>query len=128
MTGSDGVIRGAVGGHPDAAAGASLTIVVTPLLRGRIPCVCDRVNTIVTPGYTIDVVVTDQGIAVNPNRPELREKLLAAKLPVMTIEQLRDKAYAIAGKPEPIKYKDRVVGLLMYRDNSIIDVIREVDD
>jgi citrate lyase subunit alpha/citrate CoA-transferase len=128
MTGSDGVVRGAIGGHPDAAAGASMTVVVSPLLRGRIPCICDRVNTIVTPGRTIDVVVTDQGLAVNPNRPELREKLLAARIPVLTIEQLRDKAYAIAGKPEPIKYKDNIVGLLMYRDNTVIDVIREVND
>ncbi|NLB61360.1 MAG: citrate lyase subunit alpha [Clostridiales bacterium] len=128
MTGSDGVVRGAIGGHPDAAAGASMTVVVSPLLRGRIPCICDRVNTIVIPGRTIDVVVTDQGLAVNPNRPELREKLLAARIPVLTIEQLRDKAYAIAGKPEPIKYKDNIVGLLMYRDNTVIDVIREVND
>ncbi|MBR5947279.1 MAG: citrate lyase subunit alpha, partial [Clostridia bacterium] len=30
MTGSDGVIRGAVGGHPDTAAGASLTVVTAP--------------------------------------------------------------------------------------------------
>lgn len=128
MTGSDGVVRGAIGGHPDAAAGASMTVVVSPLLRGRIPCICDRVNTIVTPGSTIDVVVTDQGIAVNPNRPELRERLLAARIPVLSIEQLRDKAYAIAGKPEPIKYKDNIVGLLMYRDNTVIDVICEVND
>lgn len=37
LTGSDGVIRGAIGGHPDTAEGASLSVVVAPLTRGRIP-------------------------------------------------------------------------------------------
>ena len=78
LTGSDGVIRGAIGGHPDTADGASLAVVVAPLTRGRIPTVVDRVNTIVTPGATVDVVVTDQGVAVNPRRPDVAEKLRAA--------------------------------------------------
>ena len=128
MTGSDGVIRGAIGGHPDAAAGASCTIVVAPLLRGRIPSIVDHVNTIVTPGRSVDIVVTDQGIAVNPNRPELQERLKNAGLPVFTIEKLKERAESIVGKPQPIKYKDKIVGLLMYRDNTVIDVIREVMD
>lgn len=128
MTGSDGVIRGAVGGHPDTAAGASMTVVVCPLLRGRIPTICSRVNTICTPGSTVDVVVTDQGLAVNPARPELYEKFVAAGLPVTTIEKLRDRAERIAGTPAPIEYTDRVVGVLLYRDNTVIDVIRQVKD
>lgn len=126
MTGSDGVIRGAVGGHPDTAAGASLTVVTAPLLRGRIPTVCERVNTICTPGSTIDVLVTDQGVAVNPNRPELKEKLIAAGLPVTTIEKLKERAERVVGKPEPIQYTDRIVGVLMYRNNTVIDVIRQI--
>ncbi|MBR3383246.1 MAG: citrate lyase subunit alpha [Clostridia bacterium] len=128
MTGSDGVIRGAVGGHPDTAAGASMTIVVCPLLRGRIPTICSHVNTVCTPGKTVDVVVTDQGIAVNPARPELYERFVEAGLPVTTIEKLRERAERIVGTPEPIKYGEKIVGILMYRDNSVIDVIREVID
>lgn len=128
MTGSDGVIRGAVGGHPDTAAGASLTVVTAPLLRGRIPTVCERVNTICTPGSTIDVLVTDQGVAVNPNRPELKEKLIAAGLPVTTIEKLKERAERVVGKPEPIQYTDRIVGVLMYRNNTVIDVIRQIKE
>ena len=128
MTGSDGVIRGAVGGHPDTAAGASLTVVTAPLLRGRIPTVCERVNTICTPGSTIDVLVTDQGVAVNPNRPELKEKLIAAGLPVTTIEKLKERAEKVVGKPEPIQYTDRIVGVLMYRNNTVIDVIRQIKE
>ncbi len=128
LTGSDGVIRGAVGGHPDTAEGASLSVVVAPLTRGRIPTIIDRVNTIVTPGSVVDVVVTDQGVAVNPSRPEMAEKLRAAGINVYTIQQLKDKAEALVGKPDPIRYKDRVVGVVMYRNNTIIDVIRQIDE
>ncbi|HBG16162.1 MAG TPA: citrate lyase subunit alpha, partial [Firmicutes bacterium] len=68
ITGSDGVIRGASGGHCDTAAGASMAIIVAPLIRGRMPTILERVHTVVTPGHTVDVLVTDQGIAVNPLR------------------------------------------------------------
>ena len=128
LTGSDGVIRGAIGGHPDTAAGASLSVVVAPLTRGRIPTIIDHVNTVVTPGAVVDVVVTDQGVAVNPNRPEVAEKLKKAGIRVYTIQQLKDKAEALVGKPDPIRYKDRVVGVVMYRNNTIIDVIRQIDE
>ena len=128
LTGSDGVIRGAIGGHPDTAAGASLSVVVAPLTRGRIPTIIDRVNTIVTPGSVVDVVVTDQGVAVNPSRPEVAEKLRRAGMKVYTIGQLKDKAEALVGKPDPIRYRDRIVGVVMYRNNTIIDVIRQIDE
>ncbi len=42
MTGSNGVLRGASGGHSDTAAGADLTIITAPLVRGRIPCVVEK--------------------------------------------------------------------------------------
>jgi len=128
LTGSNGIVRGAIGGHPDTAFGASVSIVVVPLIRGRIPCVVSRVNTVVTPGNTVDVVVTDQGIAVNPKRRDLAEKMAAAGLPVRTIEELRDKAEQIVGTPEPIAYTDKVVGVVTYRDGSVIDLIRQVKE
>jgi citrate lyase subunit alpha/citrate CoA-transferase len=127
LTGSNGVIRGAIGGHPDSAAGASMTVVVTPLMRGRIPCVLGRVNTIVTPGRSVDVVVTDQGTAVNPSRPDLLERFQkAGGIELCTMEELRDRAERICGRPTPNDYADRVVGLSLYRDNTVIDIIRQV--
>lgn len=128
LTGSDGVIRGAIGGHPDTAAGASLSVVVAPLTRGRIPCVIDKVNTVVTPGEVVDVVVTDQGVAVNPRRPEVAERLRKAGIRVYTIEQLKQKAEALVGIPDPIRYRDRIVGVVMYRNNTVIDVVRQIDE
>lgn len=126
LTGSDGVIRGAIGGHPDTAAGAALSIIVAPLMRGRIPSIVRRVNTVVTPGSTVDVVVTDQGVAVHPRREELKARLISAGLPIYTIEQLRERAERIVGVPEPIHYTDKIAGVVMYRDNTIIDTIRQV--
>lgn len=126
LTGSDGVIRGAIGGHPDTAAGASLSIVVAPLTRGRIPSIVRRVNTIVTPGETVDVLVTDQGVAVNPKRPEIYEKLKAVGLPLFTIEQLRERGERIVGIPDPIEYDEKIVGVVMFRDNTVIDLIKKV--
>ncbi len=128
LTGSDGVIRGAIGGHPDTADGAKMSVVVGPLTRGRIPTIVDHVQTVITPGADVDVVVTDQGVSVNPNRPDIAEKLQQAGIRLYTMEELKERAEKIVGKPDPIKYKDKVVGLALYRDNSIIDVIHEIDE
>jgi citrate lyase subunit alpha/citrate CoA-transferase len=126
LTGNDGVIRGAIGGHQDTAYGASVSIVVCPLTRGRIPCIVDRVGAIVTPGKTVDVIVTEQGVAVNPLRPDLKEKFIAAGIQVCTIEALRARVESLVGKPDPVQYTDKIVGVVTYRDGSIIDLIYQV--
>lgn len=126
VTGSDGIMMGASGGHCDAAAGAKLAIIVGPLLRGRIPTVVEQVTTRVTPGENVAALVTDHGVAVNPNRPDVEANLRAAGLPVVTIEELYAKANLIAGKPKPIEFGERPVGIIRYRDGSVIDVVREV--
>jgi citrate lyase subunit alpha/citrate CoA-transferase len=126
LTGSDGIIRGAIGGHQDTAYGASVSIVVCPLTRGRIPCVVDRVGTVVTPGKTVDVIVTEQGVAVNPSRKDLGEKFTRAGIPVRPIGELRKIVETMVGRPEPIEYTGRVVGIVSYRDGSIIDLIHQV--
>src|SRR5271166_4598199 len=126
ITGSDGVMRGASGGHCDVAAGADLLIIVAPLVRHRIPIVVRRVTTLLTPGECIDVLVTDQGIAVNPKRPELEQRLRDARLPVTTIQELHQRAVALTGEPEPIEFEERIIGVIRYRDGSVIDVVRQV--
>lgn len=128
LVGSDGIIRGAIGGHPDTAADSALSIIVCPLLRGRIPCVVDEVTTLITPGKSVDVIVTEYGIAVNPARPELAEALKAAGLNVVDIKWLRDKALSIIGQPAPLPFGDKVVGVVMNRDGSVLDVIKNIKD
>ncbi len=126
ITGSDGIIRGASGGHCDVAAGANLTIIVVPLVRGRMPSIVSKVTTLVTPGDSIGVLVTDHGIAVNPKRPDVEKRLRDAGLPVVTIEELYKRAIALTGEPEPLEFEDRIVGVIRYRDGSVIDVVRKI--
>ena len=126
ITGSKGLLRGASGGHSDTAADAKLSIIVAPLTRGRIPTVTKRVNTIVTPGCSVDVVVTDQGIAVNPKNVELKERLKKAGLQIVEMQELYERAIALCGVPSEIKYTDKVVAVIRYRDGSIIDVVRQL--
>jgi citrate lyase subunit alpha/citrate CoA-transferase len=125
ITDSNGVVMGASGGHSDAAAGAGLAIVVAPLLRGRLPMVLDKVHTVVTPGESVDVVVTERGVAINPRRKDLLENLHGKGLPVFTIEELQKMAHDLTGKPEPVAVTDEVVAVVEYRDGTIIDVIRK---
>ena len=127
VVGSDGVITGAQGGHPDTAQGAKCTIVIAPLLQGRIPAICTDVTTVTTPGESVDIVVTDYGVAVNPARPDLLKALQAADcVPLKTIKELRDIAYSIVGEPEKVQFGDRVIGIIEARDGTIMDVVREV--
>ena len=126
ITGSDGVMRGASGGHCDVAAAANLTIVVAPL-RSRIPTVVKRVTRL-TPGESIDVLVTDHGIAVNPARPEIRERLMEAGLKVVDINALYERAISLTGVPKPIEFTDKIVGVIRYRDGSVIDTVRQVKE
>ena len=126
LTGSDGIIMGAVGGHQDTAFGAAVSIVICPLTRSRLPCLVDRVDCLVTPGKTVDVIITEYGIAVNKERDDLKKLFIAAKLPVVPMVELRAKAESLVGKADPIEYTDKVVGIVTYRDGSVIDLIYQV--
>lgn len=126
LTGSDGVLRGAPGGHPDTAAGSKCCIIVTPLTRGRMATVCEHVVTVTTPGDCVDVLVTDYGIAVNPLRPDLIACLDQAGIPHVPIETLKEKAYSLVGRPEDLQWEDQVVAVLEARDGTILDVVRKI--
>lgn len=126
ITGSDGVIMGGSGGHSDAAAGASLTIITTNLVRSRLAVLKDRVQTITTPGESIDVLVTEYGVAVNPKREDLIDEFKNSGIPVMSIDEMAALAEQICGKAMPVDTEDQVIGVVEYRDGTVIDVIRKV--
>lgn len=125
-TESMGYLLHNTGGHCDVAAGAKVSIVVCPSIRGRLPMIRDAVTTITTPGETVGVIVTERGIAVNDHLPELKAELIRRRAPVKDIRELRDEIYAVTGVPRPIEFTDKVVGLIEYRDGAIIDVVRQV--
>lgn len=123
---SNGYIMGGSGGHCDTAAGAKLAIIVAPLIRARLPLIVDEVLCKSTPGETVDVVVTQRGIAVNSKQKELKEKLIKAGLPVKDIEELKQIAEDIAGVPKRVEMGERVVANVLYRDGTLLDTIKNV--
>jgi citrate lyase subunit alpha/citrate CoA-transferase len=123
-TGSDGRILGGSGGHADTADGAALAIVTTRLVAGAVPKIVERVRCVTTPGSTIDVVVTEAGVAVHPGRPELAGRLRGAGLRLRTIDELRDEAARLAPPPPGTPDDGGIVAVVEYRDGTVIDVIR----
>ena len=126
-TEADGALLHGIGGHQDTAAGAKLTIIAQPLLRGRIPCVTDRVLTVTTPGEVVDALVTEYGVTINPRRKDLMDACAGVKgLPLVPMEELADRAARMTGPMEPVRTTDRVVGVIEWRDGTVLDVIRQV--
>ncbi len=122
-TDSNGYIMGGSGGHSDTAAGAKLAMIIAPMFRARLPIVTDRVQCISTPGSSIDVLVTQGGIAVNPKNKELKDRLTAAGLPIIDIEALKEKTERITGKPKAVSKGTRPVAEVIYRDGTLLDTI-----
>ena len=122
-TDSSGRIMGGSGGHSDTAAGAKLAMIIAPLTRARLPIVTDRVTCISTPGSTIDVLVTQKGIAVNPRNKQLYDRLRCAGLNVMDIHELKAAAEKMTGVPKPVKKGNRPVAEVIYRDGTHLDYI-----
>lgn len=125
-TGSTGIIMGGSGGHSDTAAGSKLCIIVSQLVNSRISVVKDRVTTITTPGETVDVLVTERGIAINPLRKDLLEIFKDSSLPIKTIDELRAIAKGMTGQEESIRFDDKTVALVQYRDGRIIDEVKKI--
>ena len=122
-TDSAGIIMGGSGGHSDTAAGAKLAMVIAPLFRARQPIITDRVNCVSTPGKDIDVLVTQYGIAVNPKSEELRDRLIRAHMPVVSIEELKAKAESLCGVPKALEHGERVVAKVIGRSGEVQDLI-----
>ena len=125
-TRADGRIMGGSGGHADTAAGAKLAIVTTKLTAAGFPKVVDRVGTLTTPGNTIDVLVTDQGIAVNPGRLDLHDRLSHAGLAPVPIADLHRLAQQQATRAPARRTDGDIVALSEYRDGTISDVVRNI--
>ena len=127
VTHSDGLLLHGIGGWQNCLF-AKNTIIALPLFRDRIPVIVDEVTTLCGPGELIDVIVTERGIAINPLRTDLLEKVKGSGLPVKTIHELKEEAEAICGKPDKPRFTDKIVAAIKWVDGTVIDVVRQVAD
>jgi citrate lyase subunit alpha/citrate CoA-transferase len=125
-TEADGALLHGTGGHQDTAAGAKLTIIAQPLLRGRIPCVVESVHTVTTPGEVVDAVVTEYGVTINPRRTDLIDAAKANRVPLVPVDELIERAKRMCGPMDPVPQTDRIVGVVEWRDGTVIDVVRQI--
>jgi citrate lyase subunit alpha / citrate CoA-transferase len=122
-THSDGWLLHGIGGFTDAAD-AEITIITAPLVRKIHSIVVPRATTVTAPGETIDVLVTDHGIAVNPRRQDLLERLSRAGLPLAGIEELHARAMELTGGHRTqADFDEQPVAVIEYRDGTLIDTV-----
>lgn len=120
VSGGDGRILGGPGGHPDTAAGAQLRIVTTELTGGGYAKLVEEVGTVSTPGHDVDLIVTDQGVAVHPDKAALQDRLVASGIEVLPFETLRTRAEALATRRKsPARATPTI--LVEARDGRILD-------
>lgn len=125
VTHSDGYLLHGIGGWQNCLHSKTVILPV-PLFRDRIPVIVDEVTTVTGPGELIDVVVTERGIAVNPKRQDLLDKLKNTNLPLRTIEELKEEADKICGTPKKPEFTDDIVAAIKWVDGTVIDVVRKL--
>ncbi len=125
VTHSDGYLLHGLGGWQNCLF-SKCTILPIPLFRDRIPVIRDEVTTLCGPGELIDVIVTERGIAINPLRKDLIEKTKNSGLPLKSIEELKDEAERICGKPEKVELGEEIIAVIKWVDGTVIDAVRKV--
>ena len=125
VTHSDGTLLHGIGGWQNCIF-SKCTILPIPLFRDRIPVIRNEVTTICGPGELIDVIVTERGIAINPLRTDLIEKMKNTSLPVKTIQQLKEEAEQICGKPDKPVFTEEPVAVVKWVDGTLIDTVWKI--
>ncbi len=124
-THSDGYLLHGIGGWQNCLY-AKCTILPIPLFRNRIPVIRDEVTTVTGPGELVDVIVTERGIAINPNRQDLLDAVKGSGLPLKSIEEMKDEAEKICGNPAKPELDDEVVAVIKWLDGTVIDSVYKV--
>ena len=73
------------------------------------------------------MLVTQGGIAVNPKNQELRQRLVSSGLPVVDIQELKEKTERITGAPKPLPKGARVAAQVISREGQLQDTIYTVE-
>lgn len=126
VTHSDGRMLHGIGGWQDALF-SGCTILAVPTFRNRVPIVRERLTTFCGPGALVDVIVTERGIAINPQRTDLLAAVAGSDLPIRSLEALKEDAERLCGgPPEPLEPDGPVVGHVTWVDGTLLDVVRRV--
>ncbi len=126
-THSDGILLHGIGGWQNCLF-AGCSVLAIPSFRDRIPVIVDRVATVSGPGDLIDVVVTERGIAINPRRADLIDRVQDTDLPIRDIAEIKDEVERIVGgKPEPPRLIDNAVAVIKWVDGTVLDTVWQVD-
>jgi citrate lyase subunit alpha/citrate CoA-transferase len=128
VTHSDGMLLHGIGGWQNCLY-AGCSILALPSFRDRIPVIVDEVATVTGPSELIDVVVTERGIAINPRREDLLERVRGSSLPLRPIEALKEEVEGILGGP-PTKPRltDEPVAVVKWVDGTVIDTVWRLAD
>lgn len=124
-THSDGRMLHGIGGHQDVSTAANLSIMTVPIFRKSTPVIRELVTTVSTPGDVVDAIVTNEGIAINPKRTDII-KQVKGKINLVSIEDLKEQAYAETGGPQEVRFGDKIVGITKYVDGTVLDNIYQI--
>ncbi|MHB9039060.1 MAG: citrate lyase subunit alpha [Melioribacteraceae bacterium] len=124
---SDGYLLHGIGGWQNCLF-SKCTILAIPSFRDRIPVILDKVTTLCGPGELIDVIITERGIAINPNRKDLLNSVKKSSLPIRSIKEIQKEVYEICGgAPEKPKLnKDKIVAVVKWVDGTVIDSVYQI--
>lgn len=122
---SDGQLLHGIGGWQDCLF-SGCTILAIPLFRDRIPIIRENVTTLCGPGELIDVIVTERGIAINPLRQDLIDRVKGKGLPIKSLEELKAEAEKICGVPEKHVSDEEIIAVIKWVDGTLIDSVRRV--
>jgi len=126
VTHSDGRLLHGIGGWQNCLA-AGCTILAVPSFRDRIPVIVDEVTTLCGPGESIDVVVTERGIAINPRRQDLIDAVKSSKLPIRPLQDIKNEVERICGgNSQKPKRGNRPVAIVKWVDGTVLDTVWQI--
>ncbi len=127
VTHSDGRLLHGIGGWQNCLF-SKCTMLPIPSFRNRIPVLVDHVTTLCGPGELIDVIVTERGIAINPQRQDLLSKLRGSSLPIRPIEDIKSEVEDICGgKSAAPELGEKIIAAIKWVDGTVIDCVRQTE-
>jgi citrate lyase subunit alpha/citrate CoA-transferase len=128
VTHSDGLLLHGIGGWQNCLFGGC-TILAVPSFRDRIPVIVESVTTMTGPAELIDVVATERGIAINPRRTDLLERVAGSDLPIRSLAVIKEEVEQIVGGvPEEARVTDDPVAVVKWVDGTVLDTVWGVAD